>query len=238
MVEFSQSRSDSLNPLVYVDNGDFSMKLSLSRTQEHRYETILEQIPEKARTVLDVGCARHSSRKRGKGNLHAFLVDRLNEASVRGIDILPDEVAKMRAEGFNVEVANAQTFSFDDEFDAIIAGELIEHLPNPGAFIENAVSHLAPDGRLVLSTPNPDGFVFFRKALFGQTNNPTHTCWIDPKNLRALCQAVQGARLVSVSYLPPTGGISSLLWRLERRRAASPTYVASIEPEPETTETR
>jgi 2-polyprenyl-3-methyl-5-hydroxy-6-metoxy-1,4-benzoquinol methylase len=134
----------------------------------------------------------------------------------------------MRQEGFDVVVADAESYAFEEPFDAIIAGELIEHLPNPGRFIENAVDHLSAEGKLVLSSPNPDGFVFFRKALFDQANNPTHTCWIDPQNLLTLCEHIESAHCTSIDFLPPGGGISSILWYTGRRRASSPTWVATI----------
>lgn len=203
-------------------------RVTSSDAERRRFEAILRRIPPDADRVLDVGSARHSTEQRVTGNLHAYLADRL-DADVVGIDVLPDEVERMREEGFDVVVADAESFTFEDAFDAVVAGELIEHLPNPGRFIENAVAHLRADGKLVLTTPNPDGFAFFRKALLGQENNPTHTCWIDPTNCRSLCELVEGARLESVDYLPPDGGISSIIWRLGNRRAASPTYVATIE---------
>ena len=41
-------------------------------------------------------------------------------------------------------------------FDAITAGEIIEHLVNPMDFLRCCKKTLAPDGILVLSTPNPN----------------------------------------------------------------------------------
>jgi len=43
-------------------------------------------------------------------------------------------------------------------FDTVIAGELIEHLDAPYAFLEQVRAVLRPSGRLVLSTPSPLGF--------------------------------------------------------------------------------
>lgn len=201
-----------------------------NEAERRRFKAIFERIPPDTEEVLDVGSARHSTNQRVTGNLHAYLADRL-DAHLAGIDVLPEEVERMREEGYDVVVADAETFSFEETFDAIVAGELIEHLANPGRFIENAVSHLSPEGKLVLTSPNPDGFVFFRKALLDQSNNHTHTCWIDPSNCRRLCELVGAARLESIEYLPPDGGISSLIWSLGNRRAASPTYVATIDRE-------
>ncbi len=42
-----------------------------------------------------------------------------------------------------------------ESFEAIVAGELIEHLENPVDFLRRCARLLTPGGRLVLSTPNP-----------------------------------------------------------------------------------
>lgn len=209
-------------------SSEISEYIPTNKSNLRRFEAIVDRVPEDADRILDVGSARHSAEQRAGGNLHAFLASRL-EAHVLGIDLLTEEVERMRREGFNVAVADAESFTFEEPFDAIVAGELIEHLPNPGRFIENAVDHLRAEGKLILTTPNPDGFVFFRKALLNQANNPTHICWIDNSNLLTLCEHVRSARLGSVDFLPPDGGVSSVLLHLGRRRSASPTYVATIE---------
>lgn len=199
-----------------------------SRAESIRFQEIRNRIPEGTENLLDVGCARHSERRRKGKNLHSYLVDHV-DATVKGIDIIRDEVARMKDEGYNVEVADAESFELEVKFDAIVAGELIEHLSNPGEFIESAASHLSPKGRLILTTPNPDGFVFFRKALFNQANNPTHTCWIDPTNLKTLVEITDtNLQVTEWDYLAPSGGISLLLWTIGRRRAGSPTYIAVL----------
>jgi SAM-dependent methyltransferase len=42
-----------------------------------------------------------------------------------------------------------------ERFDTILAGEIIEHLDNPQAFLSGCYSILKPGGYLVISTPNP-----------------------------------------------------------------------------------
>jgi len=44
---------------------------------------------------------------------------------------------------------------FEDRYDTILAGEIIEHLDSPQAFLEGCYAILNPGGRLVISTPNP-----------------------------------------------------------------------------------
>lgn len=46
-------------------------------------------------------------------------------------------------------------------FDTIICAELIEHLENPYAFLRGVSNLLKPNGRLIVTTPNPLGFPVF-----------------------------------------------------------------------------
>jgi hypothetical protein len=52
-------------------------------------------------------------------------------------------------------VADAQDFGLDQNFNTVVAGEVIEHLEDPGRFLACARQHLAPGGRIVLSTAQP-----------------------------------------------------------------------------------
>ena len=46
------------------------------------------------------------------------------------MDILSSEENVLK-KGYNIIKGNAEIFDFEEEFDIIIAGELIEHLSNP-----------------------------------------------------------------------------------------------------------
>ena len=42
----------------------------------------------------------------------------------------------------------------DDKFDVIVAGEVIEHVNNPGLFLHGIKRFMSEDSRLILTTPN------------------------------------------------------------------------------------
>lgn len=113
--------------------------------------------------VLDVGCAGHVVEPDSPHWLHGQLLKRFPE--VVGIDQNAEKIAELRRLGFDhVLVANAETFSFVERFDTIVAGELIEHVSNPGLFLMQARRHLAPGGQLVVSTPFPFSLLCFLYA--------------------------------------------------------------------------
>ena len=53
----------------------------------------------------------------------------------------------------------AESSSLDGQiFDTVICGEFIEHVEEPYRLLRRLRTLLAPEGRLILSTPNPIGF--------------------------------------------------------------------------------
>lgn len=206
----------------------------LPKPERLRFKEILKHCPQAAGRVLDIGSARHESARRELASLHEVLIQHV-DGHVVGVDVIEPEVTDMQMAGHDVRLGNMEYLSkvIDDPVDIIVAGEVIEHVMNPGRALKSCAEVLKPGGSLILSTPNPDGFSYWRKAMFGQTGNLTHTCWIDPFNLRRLIAMTDcGLRVNEVSFLSPVGGISSVLWRLGFHRASSPGYVAELRYEP------
>jgi SAM-dependent methyltransferase len=116
------------------------------RARQHPY---LEDFRDAA-PVLDVGC--------GRGE---FLV-LLREAGIeaRGVDRDADMVAFCRAEGLDVEHADAVEYLAglaDGSLGGVFAAQLVEHLRPPSLvrLLELAAAKLRPDGVLVAETVNP-----------------------------------------------------------------------------------
>lgn len=139
-------------------------------------------------SILDVGCTGHTLEPNSPYWLHGQL--RKQFSDVTGIDINASNVERLRELGYeNVYVASAEQFGFDRKFDTIVAGELIEHLSNPGLFLERCREHLAPGGRIVITTPYPFSLLYVLYAFFKfpkTCQNPEHTCWFCPQTMREL----------------------------------------------------
>lgn len=85
---------------------------------------------------------------------------------------------------------SAENFSIPNSFDVIFAGDLIEHLSNPGLFLDSCSRHLKTGGKLVLTTPNCFSFFSLTKKVTKAepTVNRDHTCYFNFKTLRQLLQ--------------------------------------------------
>jgi hypothetical protein len=70
----------------------------------------------------------------------------------------------------------------------IVASEIIEHLINPGGFFRSLRKHLAPGGRIIVTTPHAYGIAFAIEILvWGQEHiNDDHTMTFSRKNIEWL----------------------------------------------------
>ena len=146
-------------------------------------------------SVLDLGCASRYGRSDW---LHGLLAAKVSD--LVGIDINSVTVEKLQAEGFDVRLADAREFDLGRRFDAVFAGELIEHLDDVRGFLTNVHRHLEPGGRLVLTTPNAFyvGNFVYRFGGHGQVH-PEHTCWYCEDTLRRVLE-VNGFSKVEIMF--------------------------------------
>lgn len=166
------------------------------------------------RRVLDIGC-RYGALTR------AYLAGN----DVVGVDVdrwALDEAARL---GIETHWADAeQGLPFEDEtFDAVVAGELLEHVRDPGGLVAEARRVLRPGGTLVGSVPN--GFRLKNRLRFlagrKPEQDPTHLHVFSPADLQALLERFDEPRLHF---------ISSRFLRLHPRLAANIIVFAGRKP--------
>lgn len=105
--------------------------------------------PLAGRRALDVGC--------GAGLLAEPLA-RLG-ATVTGLDAAPENIAAASAhaatQGLAIDYSATPVEDMaQGDFDLVTSMEVIEHVADPAAFVAALASKLAPDGLMILSTPN------------------------------------------------------------------------------------
>ena len=110
--------------------------------------------------------------------LHAHLA--AGATQLIGIDLDADGVARATDDGYEAYVADCRDPGAIDALgiepaEVVIAGEVIEHLDDPGSFLDGLHRLLAPGGLLILTTPNASGLLNGFAAMAGaEINHPDH----------------------------------------------------------------
>ena len=105
-------------------------------------------IPEKAQRILDLGC--------GKGILGKAL-KRERDCHVEGIEINPQACNEAKTnldKAYQANLDREIPIPPHEDFDCIVAADILEHLINPWQLLNVIQKHLKGDGCIVASIPN------------------------------------------------------------------------------------
>jgi SAM-dependent methyltransferase len=145
----------------------------------------------RGKRVLDLGC------RSGALTRHF-----LEGNSVVGLDVDANALEKAAALGIEPVQANVEEpLPFDDgSFDAVVAGELLEHLQFPDALVAEIRRVLRPGGVLAGSVPNAFRVQSRLRFLRGNApeDDPTHLRMFSPAALQEL---LAGFERVELSFV-------------------------------------
>jgi SAM-dependent methyltransferase len=115
--------------------------------------------------------------------------------------LLETETEQLAGAGFNVVVADLTREALDQQFDLIVAGEVLEHVDAPGKFMKNCASMLSPEGRLAITVPNPRE----RREFTDLCRRVDHVCCYGASTLVELGQrnGLRLAKFVSIAVRKP-----------------------------------
>lgn len=144
------------------------------------------------RNVLDIGCVAHDEARLGGDHwLHGHIA----RAATRcvGVDILEAGIAAVNAAGFDAVVHDLTDglgpLADRGRFDVIVAGELIEHVPDLDMVFRVAAEGLTADGELILTTPNPYAPRRVRAGQLGIVwENVDHVSYLFPSGIAELAE--------------------------------------------------
>lgn len=152
-----------------------------------------------ARSVLHLGCTNHPY---GAEALRAgtLLHSRLQAVASRvvGFDADAPGLAELERLGVpdlhEANLERLEEMALDETFDVIVAGEIIEHLSNPGRFLHGVRRFMRPDSALVVTTINAYcGLRFAQYAVRGRGGvaepvHPDHVAYYSHATLARLLQ--------------------------------------------------
>jgi 2-polyprenyl-3-methyl-5-hydroxy-6-metoxy-1,4-benzoquinol methylase len=152
-----------------------------------------------AKSVLDVGFWGQGLGVDDNNWVHMLLVKK--NLDVYGVDLdfdiskLPQDIKKYKKE-------SAEKFSLDNPVDIIFASDLIEHLSNPGLFLDASRRNIVNGGKLIITTPNTFSLFNIIEKFFKAepTVNKDHTCYFNKKTITQLLQKNQW-EVLDIDYI-------------------------------------
>jgi SAM-dependent methyltransferase len=139
--------------------------------------------------VLHLGCVDRPFLEEKLANgtlLHAEIVQRA--ALAIGVDSDAAGLRLFQERGWRGLCADVENLpELDDRVDLVVAGEIIEHLSNPGLFLQALARRLDPSTEVILTTPSAYGAKRFWRFLLGHEQvHPDHVAYYSPLTLREL----------------------------------------------------
>jgi ubiquinone/menaquinone biosynthesis C-methylase UbiE len=151
--------------LLYIENydkiasDDIHSSIQLDHHVRYLAENLVKSIGDvRGMSVCDLGS--------GKGHL-AELLSRGGAGNVTCIDVSMPYLKRLEShERFRLILANAEHLPFADEFDLVVATDVLEHVLNVGSFLLSALQALKVGGRIVLRVPYEENLIIY-SPLFG-----------------------------------------------------------------------
>jgi SAM-dependent methyltransferase len=169
-------------------------RIPLTRIRNVR---LLERVPYvldvcRGKKVLHLGCADYPfTSDRGDTLLHTQLSAVTDPEHLWGLDSSEEGLAALSDMGFenllrgNVESLPPELLA--EDFDVILAGELIEHLDAPGHFLASAAAVMSQRSELLITTPNATTIAGLGRALLGSERvHPDHNYYYSYVTLHQL----------------------------------------------------
>lgn len=159
-----------------------------------RDDRLLELAEKK--TVLHLGCVGFADLstedrvKMARQSLHYQLSE---IANVTGIDYSREAIEYYRSNGVfdNVIFGDAEKLNevpLETKFDLIIAGDIIEHLANPGLMLEGIMRFAHDDTRILITTPHSFGLPNYIRFIMGTfVEGAEHVMTFNTQNIFNLC---------------------------------------------------
>ena len=211
---FGTRGNSQLDPLRYDGHMDQPQEVALM---------LADLVPPGSR-VLDVGC--------GTGSVSRIIADARN-ARIVGIEPNPHRAAAARARGLEVheEPFNPAILQRLEPFDVVIFADVLEHVVDPGSFLQWARRALVAGGRVIASVPNVAHWSVRLDLLRGRFNyqpvgilDSTHLRWFTGESVKSLFES-NGQRVISLQH---TAGVAlpdyetRLPWRWMSRHHRDP----------------
>lgn len=147
-----------------MDTTDFYQRVQADERESRGYvkpkiEFILNHAGS-GNIMLDIGC--------NDGYISGLLLEKGN--TVYGVDIVPKNILTAKKRGIKAKYCNIEKTGLpykNDFFDVVLIGDVIEHVFETDAILDECYRVLKKNGKLILTTPNVASFGRRFMLLFG-----------------------------------------------------------------------
>ena len=171
--------------------------------------------------VLEAGCACGSN---------LMTIKYQNPASeLYGIELeeAAASIASQYAQIYNLDLEGFSTESWQDKFDVVIMGDILEHLRDPWKTVARMYNILKPGGKIIISVPNITHVSIFRRMLAGHWDYEDAGI-LDRTHLRFFARAEVLSLLENAGFMVSDIGYTQTALT-DKDRALLPTLTAMLE---------
>jgi 2-polyprenyl-3-methyl-5-hydroxy-6-metoxy-1,4-benzoquinol methylase len=123
--------------------------------------------------------------------LHQRIMNNSNVNRLAGVDISKTGISLMQKSEIDdlhvIESSKNLCDYFDEKFDIIIAGEVLEHVSNMGIFLDSIKSVCDDNSLILITVPNFAPIKrIFRLFWFNEVVHPDHVCYFSVSTLSSL----------------------------------------------------
>jgi 2-polyprenyl-3-methyl-5-hydroxy-6-metoxy-1,4-benzoquinol methylase len=177
----------------------------------------------KGRCVMHLGCAAWpltEQQLRDNMLLHAPISKAARRAY--GVDLSEEGLAFLRTRGFKDlicwDVEKLDELQVQDQVEVVVAGEVMEHLSNPGLFLQGVSRFMKRHkSKLIISVPNAFSYRHFIPVLLTKTEYvmPDHTAYYSFSTLTELLKrhGLKISQRFTCTYAEGSTGMKRLIKR-------------------------
>lgn len=181
-------------PLTVAGDEAFYQKLQTFpwyyMEEKWEYDAVIPYIKNNYK-VLEIGC--------GNGQFLSKL--KANGLSGIGLELNKNSIAKANKNGLNVLNETIEQYAKKNtKYDVVCSFQVLEHIAEPGKFLQASLDCLKPGGLLIISVPNNNSFLKNYPLL--PTNLPPHHMGLWDKNSLSLLGKIFGLTLGKIKQEP------------------------------------
>jgi SAM-dependent methyltransferase len=182
----------------------------------------LRQVAAEHRVVAHIGCtdSPYTELRLQNGDLLHARLSPIGE--LVGFDVDEAGLDRLRAafpgqRMVHADIAVSVPDAHRGKYDLVIAGEVLEHVPNPGNFLRGCRELLTPGGELCLTVPNAcSPKIAVRAALGYESVHPDHYAYYGPRTIRRTLAGADFELVSLATYLARPGPVGAVLNRILR----------------------